>query len=84
MMRTHDGKLGRELTSRPFDTPGDAWSSLRGRAVRGLGAGVVILGGTVFTGWDIVMILLFYVGLPLLVLIALIVGVVMFVRRARR
>ena len=44
----------------------------------------VILGGTVFTGWDIVLILLLYVGLPLLVLITLIVGVVMFVRRARR
>jgi hypothetical protein len=44
----------------------------------------VILGGTVFTGWDIVVILLIYVGLPLLVLIALIVGVVMFVRRGRR
>lgn len=43
----------------------------------------MILGGTVFTGWDIVLILLLYVGLPLLVVIALIVGVVMFVRRAR-
>ena len=43
-----------------------------------------MLGGTVFTGWDIVLIPLIYVGLPLLVLIALIVGVVMFVRRARR
>ena len=44
----------------------------------------MILGETVFTGWDIVLILLLYVGLPLLVLIALIVGVVMFMRRARR
>ncbi len=37
-------------------------------------------GEDVFTGWDIVLILLLYVGLPLLVLITLIVGVVMFVR----
>jgi hypothetical protein len=44
----------------------------------------VILSGTVFTGWDIVLILLLYVGLPLLVLITLIVGVVMVVRRTRR
>ena len=44
----------------------------------------MILGGTVFTGRDIVLILLVYVGLPLLVLIALVVGVVMLVRRARR
>ncbi len=44
----------------------------------------MILGGTVFTTWDIVVILLIYVGLPLLVLIALIVGVVVFVRRRRR
>ena len=44
----------------------------------------MILGGTVFTGWDIVLVLLLYVGLPLLVLAALIVGVIMFVRRARR
>ncbi len=45
---------------------------------------MVILGGTVFTTWDIVLILLIYVGLPLLALIALVVGVVMFVRRRRR
>ena len=44
----------------------------------------MILGGTVFTGWDIVLILLLYVGLPLLVLFTLIVGVVMYVRRGRR
>lgn len=44
----------------------------------------MILGGTVFTTWDIVVILLFYVGLPLLALITLTVGVVMFVRRGRR
>ncbi len=43
-----------------------------------------MLAGTVFTTWDIVLILLIYVGLPLLVLIALIVGLVMFVRRGRR
>lgn len=43
----------------------------------------MILGGTVFTGWDVVVILLFYVGLPLLVLITLIVGVVVLVRRSR-
>ena len=52
--------------------------------VHELGDRVVILGGTVFTGWDIFVILLLYVGLPLLVLVTLIVGVVMFVRRARR
>ena len=45
---------------------------------------MVILAGTVLTGWDIVLILLLYVGLPLLVLIILIVGVVMFVRRSKR
>jgi hypothetical protein len=61
---------------------GGRW--LLDRALPGLGARVVILGGTVFTGWDIVLILLLYVGLPLLVLITLIVAVVMFVRRARR
>ena len=44
----------------------------------------MILGGTVFTGWDIVLVLLLYVGMPLLLLITVIVGVVMFVRRARR
>ena len=44
----------------------------------------MILGGTVFTGWDIVLILLLYVGLPLLVLIILIVGVVMLLRRSKR
>ncbi len=43
-----------------------------------------MLAGTVFTTWDIVLILLIYVGLPLLALIALIIGVVMFVRRGRR
>ncbi len=43
-----------------------------------------MLAGTVFTTWDIVLILLIYVGLPLLALIALIVGLVMFVRRGRR
>ena len=48
------------------------------------GARVVILAGTVFTTWDIVLILLIYVGLPLLVFIALIVSLVMFVRRGRR
>ncbi len=42
-----------------------------------------MLGGTVFTTWDIVLILLIYVGLPLLALIALIISVVMFVRRGR-
>lgn len=57
---------------------------LLGRAVPRLEARAVILGGTVFTGWDIVLVLLLYVGLPLLVLAALIVGVIMFVRRARR
>ncbi len=44
----------------------------------------MIPGGTVFTGWDIVLILLLYVGLPLLVLFTLVVGVIMFVRRVRR
>ncbi len=44
----------------------------------------MILGGTVFTGWDIALILLLYVGLPLLVLITLIVGVVTVLRRTRR
>ena len=44
----------------------------------------MILSGTVFTGWDIVLTLLLYVGLPLLVLITLIVCVVTVVRRTRR
>ncbi len=43
-----------------------------------------MLAGTVFTTWDIVLILLIYVGLPLLALIALRAGLVMFVRRGRR
>ncbi len=43
-----------------------------------------MLAGTVFTTWDIVLILLIYVGLPLLAFIALITGLVMFVRRGRR
>ena len=43
----------------------------------------MILGGTVFTGWELVLTLLLYVGLPLLVLIALIIGLVMGVRRTR-
>ncbi|MGH8913289.1 MAG: hypothetical protein ACRDZM_02090, partial [Acidimicrobiia bacterium] len=43
-----------------------------------------MLAGTVFTTWDIVLILLIYVGLPLLALIALIIGLVKFVRRGGR
>ena len=43
----------------------------------------MILGGTVLTGWDVVLTLLLYVGLPLLAVITLIVGGVMIVRRIR-
>ena len=76
--------LARSASGSERSFEGAGGRGLLGRAPPGLGARVVILGGTVFTGWDIVLFLLLYVALPLLLLISLIVGVVMFVRRARR
>ena len=43
----------------------------------------MILGGTVFTGWDVVLILLLCVGLPLLAVSTPVVGGVVIVRRIR-